>query len=271
MKDFNSNRRSGPPSGGFGGKRFGGGGGGGGFGGKRFGGGFGGRDGGRDGGRPQMHQAVCDACGNACEVPFKPTGEKPVYCRDCFQNGGESSSGGSKFGNRDSFQSRSFSKPGFEDRAMHHAVCAECGDDCEVPFRPVAGKPVYCKNCFGKADKGGEAPKRSAAPGGSDQMQQLSAKVDALKAQFEKLSDKLNKILWADAPVVTEKKDAKKAPEMKKEEKKPEAKSAAKAKPAAAPKKAEKPAMKKEAPKKAAKPAAKKAAPAAKAAKKKGK
>lgn len=31
-----------------------------------------------------MHPAVCDNCGKNCEVPFQPTGEKPVYCNDCF-------------------------------------------------------------------------------------------------------------------------------------------------------------------------------------------
>lgn len=36
------------------------------------------------GGRPQMHNAICSNCGKECQVPFKPTGEKPVYCRDCF-------------------------------------------------------------------------------------------------------------------------------------------------------------------------------------------
>lgn len=33
----------------------------------------------------EMHKATCSECGNECEVPFKPSGEKPVYCRDCFQ------------------------------------------------------------------------------------------------------------------------------------------------------------------------------------------
>ena len=42
--------------------------------------------GGRDGGRPAMHQATCSECGKSCEVPFKPTGEKPVFCNDCFRN-----------------------------------------------------------------------------------------------------------------------------------------------------------------------------------------
>ena len=36
--------------------------------------------------RPRMmHEATCDKCGKRCEVPFKPTGGKPVYCSDCFR------------------------------------------------------------------------------------------------------------------------------------------------------------------------------------------
>lgn len=31
-----------------------------------------------------MFAATCSSCGKACEVPFRPTGEKPVYCSDCF-------------------------------------------------------------------------------------------------------------------------------------------------------------------------------------------
>ncbi|MEW6458037.1 MAG: CxxC-x17-CxxC domain-containing protein, partial [Bacillota bacterium] len=38
------------------------------------------------GGQPrQMYPAVCASCGVDTEVPFEPTGVKPVYCRDCFQ------------------------------------------------------------------------------------------------------------------------------------------------------------------------------------------
>jgi len=53
------------------------------FGGSR-GGGFGRRDRGRDRGPVTMHQAVCDQCGKSCEVPFRPTSGKPVYCNACF-------------------------------------------------------------------------------------------------------------------------------------------------------------------------------------------
>ncbi|HTW85534.1 MAG TPA: zinc-ribbon domain containing protein [Candidatus Sulfotelmatobacter sp.] len=57
-----------------------GGGGGGGFGGGRSGGG------GYGGSRPQreMFSATCSGCGGVAQVPFQPRGDKPVYCRTCF-------------------------------------------------------------------------------------------------------------------------------------------------------------------------------------------
>lgn len=33
----------------------------------------------------QMYSVVCSNCGVETEVPFKPSGDRPVYCRDCFQ------------------------------------------------------------------------------------------------------------------------------------------------------------------------------------------
>lgn len=32
----------------------------------------------------EMFSAVCDSCGREALVPFRPSGAKPVYCRDCF-------------------------------------------------------------------------------------------------------------------------------------------------------------------------------------------
>ena len=37
-----------------------------------------------------------------------------------------------------------------EPREMHKAVCSECKKECEVPFKPTEGKPVYCKECYAK-------------------------------------------------------------------------------------------------------------------------
>ncbi len=33
----------------------------------------------------QMYSAVCHTCGANTTVPFQPSGDKPVYCRDCFK------------------------------------------------------------------------------------------------------------------------------------------------------------------------------------------
>jgi CxxC-x17-CxxC domain-containing protein len=34
----------------------------------------------------EMFSVTCSSCGQAAEVPFQPRGDKPVYCRDCFQS-----------------------------------------------------------------------------------------------------------------------------------------------------------------------------------------
>lgn len=63
-------------------------------------GGFG-RDRGRGFGserRPrEMHDVTCDKCGKQCQVPFRPSGDKPVLCSDCFKNSG-STTGSSQSG-----------------------------------------------------------------------------------------------------------------------------------------------------------------------------
>jgi CxxC-x17-CxxC domain-containing protein len=33
---------------------------------------------------------------------------------------------------------------------MFEIKCTECGDSATVPFKPTAGKPVYCKSCYAK-------------------------------------------------------------------------------------------------------------------------
>lgn len=70
---------------------------------------FGKRSFGDHGGRREMHKTVCSSCGKNCEVPFKPTGSKPVYCNECFRKNS---------GRDDSrrFQDRSPRRPNFERR-----------------------------------------------------------------------------------------------------------------------------------------------------------
>ena len=33
----------------------------------------------------QMYDVICDGCGKPTQVPFQPRGDRPVYCRECFQ------------------------------------------------------------------------------------------------------------------------------------------------------------------------------------------
>lgn len=32
----------------------------------------------------EMHTVTCAECGRETQVPFKPSGDRPVYCQDCF-------------------------------------------------------------------------------------------------------------------------------------------------------------------------------------------
>lgn len=70
-------------------------------GGRGFSGG-GGRDrGGRDDRPREMFKTVCSNCNKSCEVPFRPTTGKPVYCSDCFETmGGRTPDNRSDFSDR---------------------------------------------------------------------------------------------------------------------------------------------------------------------------
>ncbi len=53
-------------------------------GGNSYGGGGGGYS--SDRGQREMHTTTCSSCGKDAQVPFIPSGDKPVYCSDCFQS-----------------------------------------------------------------------------------------------------------------------------------------------------------------------------------------
>ena len=112
--DRDSKGGFGASRGGFGGDR----GSKGGFGGDRGSkGGFGASRGGFGGDRGPvtMHKAVCTECSKDCEVPFKPTGDKPVLCQNCFSSkkASESKDSGSynKSSDYSSTGSSSYSSP----------------------------------------------------------------------------------------------------------------------------------------------------------------
>jgi CxxC-x17-CxxC domain-containing protein len=67
----------------------------------------------------ELTTVVCAKCGKSCEIPFKPKGDRPVYCRNCFRTEGGSEDGeGSRFNKfkpkekfNDRLSSRSESSP----------------------------------------------------------------------------------------------------------------------------------------------------------------
>ncbi|KKQ55928.1 MAG: hypothetical protein US74_C0021G0007 [Parcubacteria group bacterium GW2011_GWA2_38_13] len=140
-------------------------------------------DRGGDRGRPQMHPAVCSNCGKDCEVPFRPTGDRPIYCSNCFKDVGGSDNRSERSGRSDR---REFRRPDRENKKMFQAVCDTCGKDCEVPFQPSAGKPVYCNDCFGKNE--GSGSRRSDQSSG-----QSKEVLDAIHSKLDKILNLLAK------------------------------------------------------------------------------
>ena len=49
-------------------------------------------------------------------------------------------------------------------RVLHKAVCADCKQDCEIPFKPTGERPVYCKSCFSKRKAGGSIKPKHDQP-----------------------------------------------------------------------------------------------------------
>jgi CxxC-x17-CxxC domain-containing protein len=138
-----------------------------------------------------MFKATCDSCGGTAEVPFRPTGEKPVYCSACFKR-----DGGGKFGGNDRRDSgrRDFGgdRPSFGggEKRMFKTICAKCNAETEVPFRPSGDKPAFCRDCFSKV--GGRGAGTGAKPTGS-----AGPSGDVLRSELAALHEKLDLILDA--------------------------------------------------------------------------
>jgi len=151
------------------------------------GGGFGGGYNRRDSERPEMYKATCAECGKPCEVPFRPSGDKPVYCRECFNMRGDRDGGNDR-------NDRGNSRSNYGEKQMFSATCDSCGKRCEVPFRPSGGKPVYCSECFGQKedDRDNRKPPFNVAPKPpglnpelAEQLKTVNEKLDRLLRALE--------------------------------------------------------------------------------------
>jgi len=77
--------------------------------------------------------------------------------RGGFGRGGNRSGGNRGGFGRGGFGSGGRGNDGFNrsfgPREMHKAICSDCKQECEVPFKPTEGKPVYCRDCFSRHKK----------------------------------------------------------------------------------------------------------------------
>lgn len=85
---------------------------------------------------------TCAKCGaHISQLPFQPSGDRPVYCSDCnraFRQSRGMSGGGGFRGPRPPRQ-----------MFQVNLTCATCGTAItELPFQPSGDKPVYCKDCL---------------------------------------------------------------------------------------------------------------------------
>ncbi len=170
-------------------------------GGNRGGGGF---KGGHGGGKPSfqkknwgtdrgsdrdtvMHKATCSECGKSCEVPFRPTGDKPVYCKDCFN------------AKRDHNDSRGGNRPDFGNRG---------------PKKSFGDRPAF------RSDSRPDFKPTQVPDNTSKQLGEINAKLDRLVGAIERLADthktKVPSVEKAPTKTVVKKATPKKKPVTKK-------------------------------------------------------
>lgn len=117
------------------------------------------------------------------------------------RSGRDNRGGGRDRGGRDN-------RPSFRNdapREMFKTTCSNCGKECEVPFKPTMGKPVYCSDCFetmgGRSDRPDRSGRRERPS--FDRHQTPAPRVDNTK-QFEELNRKLDKIIELLSPKAIE-------------------------------------------------------------------
>jgi CxxC-x17-CxxC domain-containing protein len=125
-----------------------------------------------------MHKAICDECHKECQVPFRPSGDKPIYCNECFS-----------------------AKRGNDDRGPRK----DFGGD-RTPRRDFNDRPA--QPSFSK-------PATPAQNDSSKQLAEINTKLDRLTSAIEKLTQPKAEIVKAPAVKAIEKKVEVKAPAKK--------------------------------------------------------
>jgi CxxC-x17-CxxC domain-containing protein len=116
------------------------------------------------------------------------------------------SSGKRSFGKSKNFGKKEFDMKKFEkrgrssrDNGPHEVICARCGIKTDVPFKPTTNKPVYCRDCFNRADTASERMSSSFTKRdfGNKEFKRREPSSDGLAAIHRKL-DKIMEALEID-------------------------------------------------------------------------
>ena len=81
----------------------------------------------------------CSKCGDAItELPFEPSGDRPIFCRNCYKSNRPSGGGGGSRGDRQMVEG--------------DWKCSQCGTEIkQLPFKPNEGQDVSCRECYMKS------------------------------------------------------------------------------------------------------------------------
>jgi len=168
-----------------------------------------------------MARLLCFLSRNGSYFACCSNQRKSTYMGDFNRGGGKRFGGGhgggfagrsgGRDGGRPSFPLRD--RGGFGDRdrgsvTMYQATCDQCGKPCEVPFRPVEGRPVFCTTCFGNKREGGDSrggdcfPQRSFNDSKTITRTDFGGFVgrencDEVKKQLELLNGKMDRLVKA--------------------------------------------------------------------------
>src|SRR3989344_5240829 len=78
--------------------------------------------------KSEVFKATCADCQKQCEVPFRPSGDRPVFCSDCF---GEKR--GASEDTRSNFESRSTYRAAAQKEAVQPVVAEVVAEETVAP------------------------------------------------------------------------------------------------------------------------------------------
>ncbi len=99
--------------------------------------------------RRETFKATCGDCGEECQIPFKPKYDRPVYCKDCFQDHKPQESGSSSRFNRGPSYGRNDRSSGYNQgppRFQKDRTPIYSRDNFGTPKYPSKNEESYKKN-----------------------------------------------------------------------------------------------------------------------------